>query len=50
MAYLIYQEQLLLANWQQGSALAVLLLLATLSVVFILGRVGNSRNSDLGIR
>lgn len=50
MAYLIYQEQLLLANWQQGAALAVLLLLATLSVVFILGRVGNSRNADLGIR
>ena len=39
MPYLIYQENLLLSHWGLGSALAFVLLVLTLSIVFLMTRV-----------
>lgn len=40
MAYLVYQQNLLLGNWQFGSALAFVLLGVTVAIVTVLSRIG----------
>jgi putative spermidine/putrescine transport system permease protein len=47
MSYLIYQQNLLLSNWHLGSALAVILLLVTLAIVFLLTRTADRANAEM---
>jgi putative spermidine/putrescine transport system permease protein len=39
MAFMIYQQNLLLGNWNMGGAVAIVLLAATLGIVFFLNRL-----------
>lgn len=44
MAYMIYQQNLLLGNWNMGGAVAFVLLALTLAIVFIINRVLDRRD------
>jgi putative spermidine/putrescine transport system permease protein len=44
MAYMIYQQNLLLANWQMGGAVAFVLLATTLAAVLVFGRLTERRD------
>lgn len=50
MAYLIYQQNLLLGNWNMGGAVAFVLLGVTLAIVFVINRVVDRRDLKLAMK
>lgn len=50
MAYMIYQQNILLANWNMGGAVAFVLLAMTLAFVFFMGRLLERRDLKEALR